>query len=70
MCVCVCVRVQFIQNVNATDQKLQKITKKGDITYHESQRDAEYYHLGDQLRGVDSVGGLKLPSPIDKASRH
>ena len=25
--------------------------------------------LGDRSRGVDSVGGRKLPSPIDKASR-
>jgi len=25
--------------------------------------------FGDQSRGVDSVGGRKLPSPIDKASR-
>jgi len=25
--------------------------------------------LEDWLRGVDSVGGQKLPSPIDKASR-
>jgi len=25
--------------------------------------------FGDQSRGADSVGGQKLPSPIDKASR-
>ena len=25
--------------------------------------------FGDRSRGVDSVGGRKLPSPIDKASR-
>ena len=25
--------------------------------------------FGDRLRGVNSVGGRKLPSPIDKASR-
>ena len=25
--------------------------------------------FGDRSRGVDSVGGGKLPSPIDKASR-
>ena len=25
-------------------------------------------YFGDRLRGVDSVGGRKLPFPIDKAS--
>ena len=28
-----------------------------------------YKFFGDRSRGVDSVGGRKLPSPIDKASR-
>jgi len=41
VCVCVCVRVQFIQNVNGDGSKTAKNHWKGDITYHESQRDAE-----------------------------
>ena len=40
VCVCVCV-CSLSKMLTATDEKPQKITEKGDITYHESQHDAE-----------------------------